>query len=300
MRRPSFTCPPALTAALIAVLVATSMPPSVLAQAVSTDATPSIYPTFERNREIVIGAIGAGSMAAGFFISTDVQLVPPEGLDPATIRFSVDRDIVGNRSTSAVTASDWARNASLLMPWVMAALTGPGGDRWHEMGPRTLVYAETFFVSMGLTAVGKKAIGRPRPYAYLPADERPDDGSFDPSKERTFFSMPSGHASAAWTATGLAMTEHLLYRPEAGWFERAGVGFIGGALATSTAVLRVEGGQHFPTDVLVGSTLGLASGVSVPLLHHGSQPLPSARAWLEMSGGALGGMLVGFLLSTAF
>jgi len=293
----------AVRRAVVAVFLATAVPAVSLAQVVPSPTQAALaptYPTFERNREIVIGAIGVGSMAAGFLISGEFQVVPPEGLDPSTIRYSWDRDVVGNPSTSAANASDWARNAALLMPWAMAALTGPGGDRWHEMGPRTLVYAETFFVSMGLTAVGKVAFSRPRPFAYLPADERPDDPRFDPSKERAFLSMPSGHASSAWTATGLAMTEHLLYRPDAHWFERASVGFIGGLLGSSTAILRVEGGQHFPTDVLAGSALGLASGVGVPLLHHGARPLPSGRAWLEMSGGAAAGIILGVLIGHTF
>jgi membrane-associated phospholipid phosphatase len=239
-------------------------------------------------------------MAVGLFLSPDVIQVPDAGLDPTNIRFGMDRDIIGNRSTGAERASDWARNAALLMPWAMAALTGPEGDRVHAMGTRTLLYAETFSISLGLTLITKKVVSRPRPFAYLPSVDRPDDGQYDPSRERTFLSMPSGHASAAWTATGLSMTEHLLYRPEATWVERAAVGVIGGALGASTAALRVRGGQHFPTDVIVGSALGLASGVTLPLLHRGSLPLPSTEAWLQMSGGMVVGTVLGVLLSGSF
>ena len=258
----------------------------------------SAYPSFGRTREITTGAFGVGMMGAGFLIDIDVQPVPVEGLDASTIKLSVDRNIVGNRSTSALTASDWTLNAALLMPWALAALTGPDGDRWHAMGPRLGVWAETFFVSMGATSLGKSTFSRPRPFAYLPSDQRPDDEYYDPSRERAFVSMPSGHASSAWTATGLAMTEHLLYRPDAHWFERVSVGFLGGALAASTSTLRVEAGQHFPTDVLVGSALGLMSGVTVPLLHRGSLPLPSGSALLQMSGSALAGSLIAILLGS--
>ena len=96
------------------------------------------------------------------------------------------------------------------------------------------------------------------------------------------------------------MTEHLLYRPEASGLERVAIGFLGGALGTSTAALRVAAGQHFPTDVIVGSLIGAGTGVTVPLLHRGSQPMPSSRAWLQMWGGALGGSIVGILVGTAF
>ena len=258
------------------------------------------YPSFENTREITIGVFGVGMMGAGFLIDIDVQPVPVEGLDPSTIKFSVDRNIVGNPSTTAMTASNWTRNAALLMPWALAALTGPSGDRWHAMGPRTLIWAETFFVSMGATSLGKSTFSRPRPFAYLPSDQRPDEDHYDVSRERAFVSMPSGHASSAWTATGLAMTEHLLHRPHAHWFERISVGFLGGALAASTSRLRVEAGQHFPTDVLAGSALGLMSGVTVPLLHRGRLPLPSGGALLQMSGSALAGTLISILLTSGF
>lgn len=258
------------------------------------------YPEFQRTRDLTLGALGVGAMSVGLFSSPDVTQVPDAGLDPTSIRFGMDRDIIGNRSTSAEHASDWARNAALLMPWAMAALTGPEGDRWHAMGARTLLYAETFSISLGLTMVTKVLLSRPRPFAYLPSADRPEDGHYDPSRERAFLSMPSGHTSAAWTASGLSMTEYLLYRPEATWVERAAVGVFGGALGASTAALRVRAGQHFPSDVLVGSALGLASGITFPVLHRGSHPLPSTEAWLQMSGGMVVGTVLGVLLSRSF
>jgi membrane-associated phospholipid phosphatase len=293
---------------IAALLCIAALPGPALTQERPTQAEPasevarsaSAYPSFERTREITTAAFGVGMMGAGFLISIDVQQVPREGLDPSTINLSVDRNIVGNRSMSALTASDWTRNAALLMPWALAALTGPNGDRWHAMRPRVGVWAETFFVSMGATTLGKAVTSRPRPFAYLPSDQRPDDDYYDSSRERAFVSMPSGHASSAWTATGLAMTEHLLYRPDAHWFERVSIGFLGGALAASTSTFRVEAGQHFPTDVLAGSALGLMSGVTVPLLHRGSLPLPSGSALLQMSGSALAGSLIAILIGSGF
>ena len=78
-------------------------------------------------------------------------------------------------------------------------------------------------------------------------------------------------------ATSLATTEHLLTRPEASTRERLVVGFTGGALGAATAALRVEAGQHFPSDVLVGSAIGIATGVTLPLAH-ADGPGPTRRA----------------------
>jgi membrane-associated phospholipid phosphatase len=41
----------------------------------------------------------------------------------------------------------------------------------------------------------------------------------------------------------------------------------GGFLASATVSLRVDSGQHFPTDVMVDGLIGTATGVAVPLVH---------------------------------
>jgi hypothetical protein len=64
--------------------------------------------------------------------------------------------------------------------------------------------------------------------------------------------------------------------------------------------LRVEAGQHFPSDVLAGSGIGVATGVTVSLLHRGEQPLPSSEALLQMMGGALAGTVLGVLVGKGY
>ena len=96
------------------------------------------------------------------------------------------------------------------------------------------------------------------------------------------------------------MTEHLLLRPDASWVERVGIGFLGGTVASATSALRVESGQHFPTDVIAGAGIGIATGVAVPLLHRGALPMPSSNAWLQMIGGSLAGALTGVLLARGY
>jgi membrane-associated phospholipid phosphatase len=93
------------------------------------------------------------------------------------------------------------------------------------------------------------------------------------------------------------MTEYLLRHPEAGWVSRAAVGLVGGALAGATSTLRVEAGQHFPTDVVVGAGIGIAAGVVVPLVHRGRRGMPSTRAWLQTTGGAVAGTVLGMLFA---
>lgn len=257
------------------------------------------YPDLRKGREIILSAVGASLMATSFLVSVDFFEVPPQGLDPTGIRWTVDQDIVGNRSLAASGMSDWTRNVALVFPMALSLTMAQPGERWHGLSHSGLVYAEALLVSQGLTMVGKAAVGRARPFAYLPASDRPDDKRYDVTAERTFFSMPSGHASSAWMAATLGMTTHLLQRPEAGWIERAGIGFFGGALAGATSALRVEAGQHFPSDVLVGAGIGIVSGVAIPLLHRGERRVET-NALLQMIGGGVAGTLVGILLAGVY
>ncbi len=257
------------------------------------------YPDLRKGREITLSGGGAGLLVSGLLVPVDQLDVPPQGFDPNEIAWSMDRDVVGNLNRRADRASDWTRNASLVFPLALALATGQEGERWHGFGRSTLVYAETILISQGLTWLGKTTVGRARPFAYLPASQRPNHLSYDVSTERTFEAMPSGHSSSAWAAAALGMTTHLLQRPQAGWVERAGVGFLGGVLAGATSTLRVEAGQHFPSDVLVGAGIGLLSGVTVPMLHRGERPL-ATNAVLQMIGGGLAGTFLGVMLARGY
>lgn len=253
-----------------------------------------VQPKLHARRELVLAGLGAGMLITGALIPTDERPIPPQGLDASEISWGVDRRSVGHRSLSANTASNWTRNSALVFPIVLVALINkPGRNLFSGFWARSTEYMETLLVSQGPTLLGKSLIGRARPYAYLPVDERPDDRAYDVTRSGTFASMPSGHSSSAWTGAALGMTEELLSRPGASWLERVGIGLVGGGLAGATSALRVQAGQHFPSDVIAGAGIGIATGVAVPLLHRDGRPMPSDKAWLEMVGGALVGTVVG-------
>ena len=257
------------------------------------------YPHLRKGREITLSGVGAGLLVTGLLLAANHVDVPQQGFDPGGIAWSVDRDIVSNHSRGADRAGDWTRDASLIFPLGLAFATGQRGERWHGFARSSVVYAETILLSQGLTWLGKSALGRARPFTYLSADARPDHLSYDVSEERAFASMPSGHSSSAWAGAALGMTTHLLQRPQAGWIERAGVGFLGGALAGATSALRVEAGQHFPSDVLVGAGIGILTGVAVPMLHRGDRQLRT-NAVLQMVGGGLAGTFLGVMLARRY
>lgn len=250
----------------------------------------------------LLGA-GASLLAVGVSLNTTRKLVPPEGLDRGDVHWSFDRAAIGERSTQAASESDYIRDAVLAYPMAVAFVSQPSETRLSGTLRRSVLYAEAALIAEGIGVVLKNSADRPRPFTYLPADQRPADPGYDVTGSEAFRSMPSGHTTASFCAAAFAMTDHLISRPGAGWVERAAVPFVGGVLAGMTATLRVEAGQHFPSDVIVGGLIGTSSGVAVPLLHgyvgaDGRRaPGPSASAWRTAVAGLLAGTGAGILIA---
>ncbi len=253
------------------------------------------------------GVVDAGALAGiviGLELPVTRQDVPAQGLDPSTIGWKIDRDIVGDPSTSADNASDVFLLATLLAPPVLAWATQPGVHGLDRFRRPVMLYGQSLLVAEACVQLLKPAADRARPFTYLPASERPSDGSYDVTTRDAFVSMPSGHSALGFAAAAYAATDNLLARPQAGTAEHVAVASLGAMLAGFTGNLRVQADQHFPTDALVGSLIGTASGVSVPMLHHyvlpdGRRvPHPGGHAWLMSAGGYVVGTALGVGLSS--
>jgi membrane-associated phospholipid phosphatase len=253
------------------------------------------------------GILGAASLA-GLLIGLELPVtrrdVPAQGLDPSTIDWKIDRDIVGHPSTSADNASDVFLLATVLAPPVLALATQHGVHGVDRFRRPVVLYGQSLLLAEACVQLLKPAADRARPFTYLPVSERPSEGSYDVTTRDAFVSMPSGHSALAFAAASFAATDNLLVRPTAGNAEHVAVASLGALLAGFTGNLRVRADQHFPTDALVGSLIGTASGVSVPMLHEyllpGGRrvPHPGGHAWLMSAGGYVVGAALGVGLSS--
>jgi len=276
------------------------------AQVQSDSLAQGVQPELRWRVEVPILGAGAALYAVGNGLTITHKVVPPEGLDPSDVGWSLDRRVTGQRSTRADTQSDHFRNAALAYPVVLAFVSQPSGARVSGTLKRTVMYVEAIGIAEGLSMIIKGSADRPRPFNYLPAGQRPDNSAYDVTADDAFRSFPSGHAVATFCATGFAITDHLISRPDAGWKERTGTALIGGFFASATAGLRVEAGQHFPTDVIVGGLIGTASGVAVPLVHRYIGPaarraaLPTGRAWKQAFLGWSLGIALGILVAKTY
>jgi membrane-associated phospholipid phosphatase len=143
-------------------------------------------------------------------------------------------------------SQDAAKNASDSLLWVLAgealvtALATPSGN-----DPKEWTYSKMKGIGVELAALGATA-GATELIKGATGRERPN--------ERGNSSFPSGHSSGAFSSATLA-NRNLNFIPSA---EKSRLPLQVGniLLATSVGWARVEGGKHFPSDVLAGAALG--------------------------------------------
>ncbi len=115
-----------------------------------------------------------------------------------------------------------------------------------EHAQRTgVLSAEAAIDSFLLYGSMKLIFNRQRPYQSV--DGKFFYGNFSSG------SFPSGHAAFTWTLAAVIAHE----------YPKLPVQLLMYGLATTVATTRVTGGQHFPSDVFVGSTLGYLVGTYV-------------------------------------
>jgi membrane-associated phospholipid phosphatase len=234
------------------------------------------YRLTQKDAALLLG--GAAALGVGaFLLNSRTQEVPPAGLDPDAISLEWDRDALAVPNTSALGSSDACLVLAGVSPTAMFVVAGGDGRTWNAAGRLWTVQAEASLVAAGASFLLKRAASRPRPYTYLPESERPSGSEYDVTQERAFESMPSGHATVAW-AGGLAGASYLAFsRPDLSGSVHFLSGVLAGGLATATGVLRVDAGQHFPSDVVAGSVLGAATGLGVAYLTRGAAPEEGSR-----------------------
>ena len=191
---------------------------------------------------------------------------------------SIDRAAVNNTMhPSAGTLS----NVGLAMAGVYAVLD-PVLSGLRERSVQTglvdaIMYSETVALTLALTNIVKMAVRRPRPLAYVAAEENKGDPNYSNSSTDSSLSFFSGHASMTGaigaTATYLAFARSPgTWRP---WVTLT----LATTVSTLVSVYRVRAGKHFPTDVLAGTFAGAGIGIVVPHLHR-TEDVQQRRVWV--------------------
>jgi membrane-associated phospholipid phosphatase len=177
-------------------------------------------------------------------------LVPFAGVTAGLL--ATDRQYSASLSTNPSTISHYKTVSNV----GIASLVGAGAgmylmsfpshnEHWRETG---FLAGEAALNSLIPIEVMKYSLGRERPY------QRNGSGAFFQGGT----SFPSEHATAAWAIAGVIVHEYPGTLPR----------LVSYGLASAVSFSRVHAGQHFPSDVFVGSVLGYLIAQSVYTRHH--------------------------------
>ncbi len=197
----------------------------------------------------------ASVLATGFLLESDGEETPWNGvpLDDTGVN-GFDRWAMRPYSQGLDDAGTAAQLLTMASPTVLAA-TDPGN--WLTVG---VMYAQSVMLTCGLKNTLKGLVDRNRPYMYF--DDPSEEGLESGDRLNSF---PSGHTAYAFN--GAVFTSLVFTRcfPDSPWKTPVIAGSMG--LAVTTAVLRIESGNHFLSDVLAGAAIGGLSGFLIPWLH---------------------------------
>jgi membrane-associated phospholipid phosphatase len=198
-----------------------------------------------KKKDGIICSIGIVGLGAGYYLHTKtgtLEVAEIQLLDKNSInRF--DRIATSYSSMKAKTASDVFFYGTMAMP----AFFVFSKRMRKDVKKISLIYGETLFLTLGITAITKKSVLRNRPFVYAR------------------FSFFSGHASIVAASSFFTAKVFSDYYSDSKWKP-----VVWGAAATIPAItgyLRVRAGKHFPTDVITGYAVGAAIGMLVPHLH---------------------------------
>jgi len=172
-----------------------------------------------------------------------------------------DRWAAGKYNPGMDNASDYLFYGSLPLP----ALLFIDKKIRKDAAKIGLMYLEAFTITGTMYTSATYFVDRYRPETYTTqlTPEEKTSGNF----KNSFF---AGHVSVVSTATFFMAKVYSDYHPESKW---KWAFWAGAGVATGTMIyMRHEAGKHFPTDLALGTAVGVLSGVLVPHFHKYKDP----------------------------
>jgi membrane-associated phospholipid phosphatase len=209
-------------------------------------------------------AIGSAVVFGVPRLFVDELVSPWCGLDcdPDKVN-ALDRLVIGHGNQTAADASDYLFWSAMGLPFAFdlidVAVSKPH-DGWRGYGADFLVLWETLSITMYVNTMVSFMVRRPRPYVYN--DSNSDEMRLSGEAAMSFY---SGHAAVSFACATAYSRLFMKRHPQSPLVAPVWVFTYG--LAASVGTLRVVGGAHFPTDVIVGSVAGVGLGLLIPWLH---------------------------------
>ncbi|WP_432410387.1 phosphatase PAP2 family protein [Rasiella sp. SM2506] len=170
----------------------------------------------------------------------------------------IDRWAAGNHDENANTISDIPFALSFAAPLAFLFDDEINDHTGQYLG----LYIESLATTAAVYTITAGLVDRSRPYVYDDSGDTGRDRRMSNNGQRSFY---SGHVAATATATFFMAKVYSDYNPDS----PAKVWVWTGAATLPAAVgyFRIQGGQHFLTDVALGYVLGAGVGILVPELH---------------------------------
>lgn len=210
-------------------------------------------------REVTLMGVGAVSLGASLALNHSIEpLTQAEisALNPDDIN-ALDRKAVYRWSTSADHLSTVTLAGNFALAGLLTIGTKPMRQDIKTVG---VMFIETMLIANGIERTVKGITQRTRPFVYNPS--APLDEKITRDARQSFF---SGHATNAFATAVFTSEVFRHYFPHSKLKPVVWVGSLG--VATATAVLRYEGGLHYPSDLLAGAAFGSLVGWGIPKLH---------------------------------
>ena len=170
--------------------------------------------------------------------------------------WAFDRISTKNWSVSSQKASDILMFSAIALPIVLLA----DKDIRSDAATIGLITFETYLLNATFTNLTKEIVRRKRPFLYnsvVPLERK--------QKADATSSFYSGHTSSVATATFMFAQIYSDYHPNSK--AKPYIWATAALIPALTGYLRIRGGKHYPSDVIVGYLAGASVGVFVPILH---------------------------------
>ncbi len=185
----------------------------------------------------------------------DISIEKMNSYNKNDINF-IDRWVAGNSSLKAIDMGNIPFGIAFATPFAMLIDDEINDHTGMVLG----MYLESLVTTASFYTITAGLVNKARPYVY---DQNISDARrISKNAQRSFY---SGHVAAAATATFFAAKVYSDFHPDSSAKPYFWIG-----AATIPAVVgyyRLQAGQHFLTDVLLGYGLGAAVGILVPELH---------------------------------
>ncbi|TXD69191.1 phosphatase PAP2 family protein [Aequorivita lipolytica] len=184
--------------------------------------------------------------------------------DPESLREKIDNInfldqwVAGKHNEDANAMSDIPFALSFVAPFALLFDDEINDHTGQYIG----LYLESLATTAALYTITAGLVDRSRPYVYDNSGVTSEDRRFRNNGQRSFY---SGHVAATATATFFAAKAYSDFNPDSNGKIYVWAGAA--TLPAAVGILRMEAGQHFLTDVLIGYVLGAGTGILVPELH---------------------------------